>query len=986
MVERKILVAQTGKSESIRLSSMQGEDISVSRIINAVLLAGMFGTIIGTIGIRMAHEPSLIRIFDNLHWTSSTATAAIIAWLVFMRASPADNKGLFWIALGLSGYAVGQILWDIQSAVGYAGFPAPSDLFYLCLGPLVTIGLVREIRSYTTQSQRKTIWLDTVTLVVALLTLVLTLYLPKRGDTTLLSMLVLIAYPTTLLAAAITALTMVPALRLHLSWSLLLFIAGLAATGMSWMNWNFLALDGIAIDGSWFNASFSAAVLLIAVALARWKIEINKDSNWDRRCEAVLRLLPLLTVVIVSVAVVLSHTLANLPYAVHVIADAGAIIVVLLAMIRQGTLMKDRDELLSVQATLIDSQNDLVQERGRLKTLVSVIPDLVWLKDEKGIYLSCNKMFEKLYGHSEGDIIGKTDYDFVSRELADFFRQHDQAAIEANGSRTNEEWLTFADGDYQGQFETIKTPMYDESHNLIGVLGIARDITERVQVQNELLKLFQAVQQVGEAIMMTDRNGIIEYVNPAFSDITGYAPEDALGKTPAMLKSSAQDPSFYKNLWDTITRGEVWHGTLIDRKKDGSFYPAMMSVAPIHNDSGDITHFVSLQQDMTEYKAMEEQFLQAQKMEAIGTLVGGIAHDFNNMLAAIQGNVFLSRAKLKDQPDVVEKLDSIEMLGMRAADMVKQLLTFARKDRVQMRPFSLNAFIKEAFKLAKTAIPENIELLCDTCQEELTVSGDATQLQQVLMNLLNNARDAVAHVSQPRIFCSLKLFVVTAAFTKAHPDTKGEQFAQLVVRDNGAGISKEHLDKVFEPFFTTKGVGEGTGLGLAMVYGAVQSHGGIIDIDSSPGMGTTFSIYLPLSKPDETTEADTSIITEGKGETILLVDDEESMRDTTAEVLKSLGYQVLTAEDGVEALALFKAHPQNIALLLTDIVMPKMGGVELAESIRQLAKDVPIIFATGYDKDSAIYSGDQVAQSTVINKPFSFTELSHLLRQMMGAD
>lgn len=260
---------------------------------NIVLLAGAFGVLIGTLGIRLGHDPSWVRIFDNIHWTSGTLAAAIAAWLIAGQAASGDKKGLFWIALGLTGYAIGQILWDIQAAMGYADFPAPSDFFYLCLGPCVTIGLLKEIGSHTSKSQRRTIWLDTTTLTVALLTLVLALYLPKRGDTALLPMIVLVAYPTTLLAAAITALSMIPSLRLRLNASLIVFIGALIWTGLSWMNWNFLALDGIAIDGAWFNISFSVAVLLLAYSLTRWKIEVTEDARWDRRCESFLRLLPL---------------------------------------------------------------------------------------------------------------------------------------------------------------------------------------------------------------------------------------------------------------------------------------------------------------------------------------------------------------------------------------------------------------------------------------------------------------------------------------------------------------------------------------------------------------------------------------------------------------------------------------------------------------------------------------------------------------------
>ncbi len=514
--------------------------------------------------------------------------------------------------------------------------------------------------------------------------------------------------------------------------------------------------------------------------------------------------------------------------------------------------------------------------------------------------------------------------------------------------------------------------------------GVVIDITKRKESERKAAVLLQALENAGEAALITDQNAIIEYVNPAFTKITGYLPEEIIGKTPAILKSSAQDPSFYKVLWETITRGEVWHGTLIDRRKSGDFYPALMSVAPIHNNEGEITHFVSLQQDMTEYERLENQFIQAQKMESIGTLVGGIAHDFNNMLAAILGNVYLSKLKLEGQPEVSEKLESIELLGMRASEMVKQLLTFARKDHVEMNSFSLNNSIKEAFKLAETAIPENIELVCDLCSENLIITGDVTQLQQVLMNLLNNARDALLNVSQPSVSCTLRPFEAGDEFNKAHPGLKGVQFAQLVIKDNGGGIPSEHLHKVFEPFFTTKGVGEGTGLGLSMVYGAVQSHGGLIELESEHGIGTSFYIYLPLTEAEEEAEKETSSIIQGQGETILLVDDEDNVQNTTAEVLHSLGYKVLKAGDGKEALERFLTHQDEIDLVLTDIVMPRAGGLDLATAIRKLDHDVPIIFATGYDKDQVMASGNQIDNSVIISKPFSFNKISQLIRKMVA--
>ncbi|ATX82995.1 PAS domain S-box-containing protein [Mariprofundus ferrinatatus] len=961
--------------------------------IYVALFAGIACTLIGTIGIRLAHDPVWIRIFDNLHWTASTSAAAVVAWLVFKRAEPDDAKGLFWIALGLSGYAVGQIFWDIQAATGYTNFPAPSDIFYLLLGPLVAVGLFREIASYTTPAQRKTIWLDTATLTVVLLTLVLALYLPKRGETDWLSMLVLVAYPTTLLTAAITALTMLPTLRLRINTSLLLFISGLVATGMSWMHWNFLALDGIAIDGSWFNPSFSAAVLLIAVALARWKVEVNPAPEWDRVCESALRLLPLITVVIASVSVVLSHTLADLPYFVQVVADTGAVVVVVLSMIRQGTLMKERDELVALQKALIESQGQLVKEQGQLKTLLSTIPDLVWLKDADGVYLSCNRSFEKLYGCSEHEIVGKSDYDFVSSEQADSFRQHDLAAMETKGSRINEEWLTFADDSYRGLFETIKTPMYDNHGSLIGVLGIARNITERKQAQDEILaqqqelsRLSQALQQAGECIIITSPDAEIEYVNPAFSEITGYTYDEVMGRKTSLLKSNQQDASFYRELWQTITAGRKWEGNLINRRKDGSFFPAMISIAPVFNDEREIAHYVAIIKDVTELKQLEQQLVQIQKMEAVGTLVGGIAHDFNNMLAAVQGNLYVAKKAIDDKLTIAEKLENIETLVGHAAGVVRQLLSFAKRDITEAEVINLNRLIEEGFSLARSTIPENIQHKLQICEEQLNIEVDPVQLQQVMINLSNNARDALEGADQPLIEWRLEHYVADEPFMNIHPDINSRELAKISVSDNGSGIERERLGSIFDPFYTTKEEGKGTGLGLAISFSTVQRFGGVIEVDSMPGRGTTFEVYLPLSQSSQIEPAAETepVLASGNQEGILLVDDEEHVRSTTAEVLRDLGYRVFEAGDGEQALALYQEHADEIDLLLSDVIMPKMGGPELVEAIRRIDPEIPVILASGYDQDNSASRKRVIENCRFLTKPYSFERLGNYIQQMLS--
>lgn len=392
-------------------------------------------------------------------------------------------------------------------------------------------------------------------------------------------------------------------------------------------------------------------------------------------------------------------------------------------------------------------------------------------------------------------------------------------------------------------------------------------------------------------------------------------------------------------------------------------------------------------QDVSEHRQLEEQLLQSQKMEAIGMLVGGIAHDFNNMLAAIQGNVYLARQHLPHQAlRACGKLDNIEKLSLRGGDMVQQLLTFARKDSVQMRPLPLNTFMKEAGKVARSTIPEDIDCSFELCSETLTVLGDVTQLQQALINLLNNACDALQGGGHPQIECSLQRWESHAQFHRMHPEVSDELFARIRVADNGAGIASEHLEKIFEPFFTTKGVGKGTGLGLAMVYGAVSNHGGVIEVESKPGRGTAFYIYLPIysqhidSGTDHAVQAE---VMQGKGETILLVDDEQSVRSAVAGVLENLGYQVVTASDGEQAVAQFQQYRDEISLAILDVVMPKMGGMEAARQIRERHAGLPIILATGYDREKALKSGERPERALFLSKPFSVEVLSVALRTLL---
>ncbi len=535
-------------------------------------------------------------------------------------------------------------------------------------------------------------------------------------------------------------------------------------------------------------------------------------------------------------------------------------------------------------------------------------------------------------------------------------------------------------GDYQ---QITKHERFEEVAALTSSFNTM--INEIQHRETSLLKLSQAIEQAGESVIITDTNATIEYVNPSFTKITGYTAEEVLGQNPRILKSGNQPAEYYKKMWKTIVSGDTWRSNIVDRRKDGTLYPAIVTIAPIFNEEGQITHYVGTQQDMTENKQLEERFRQSQKMEAIGVLVGGIAHDFNNMLAAVTSHLHLAKDLVHQPEKVVAKIEQIEKLTFGASDMVKQLLMFSRKAHIEMQPVGLISFIKEISKVCKAGIPENIAFHVAFHHEELIVEGDATQLQQVIMNLLNNARDALSHTQNPELQLTINLYKADADFTTRHPDETHHQFAHIEVKDNGPGITEKDKAHIFEPFYTTKEVGLGTGLGLSMAYGVIENHHGIIEVDSAPGKGTSFHIYLPLlevGRPLVEAAAPSSTIT-GNGELILLVDDNADVRHTAKTVLTKLGYRVIEAIDGLNAVDVFTDHQDEIALVITDVVMPKLGGVQTAERLRSMCPDTKVIFITGYDAGELLKGDTASALTAVVTKPYRVNHLSKVVADLL---
>ena len=491
---------------------------------------------------------------------------------------------------------------------------------------------------------------------------------------------------------------------------------------------------------------------------------------------------------------------------------------------------------------LRQTEEALRKNEALLRAVIDYSPAKIHIKDVDGHYVLINKEAERLYGVTNEESRGKTPYDLFPKEVADAFMEHDRAAIVSGKAVEKEEELTSDDGVHT--YLTVKFPIYDLG-GFSAVGAISTDITELKKAEAELRKLSRAVEQSPASVVITDTDSTIEYANPKFTEITGYSAEEAIGRTPLMLKSGETPAAVYKSLWAAIKSGKGWQGTLRNRRKDGTVYLAGLSIAPITAPDGAVTHFVWAQQDITQRVEDERRLKQAEKMDSLGGLAGGIAHDFNNMLLPILSLTDMTRKSLPEDSRERLRLDKVIEAATRAKDLVTGILAFSRQEDAKQENIDIHAAIHETMDLLRSTLLTTIKIKHRLKRDTGTVFADPAQIASVLLNLASNAADAMDGKTG-EITVSLSPVKVGKKKAASIPGLRQGKFAKLAVKDDGHGMDEETLDRVMDPFFTTKPVGEGTGMGLSMVHGIVAKHGGAVNISSAPGKGTMVEVYLPL--------------------------------------------------------------------------------------------------------------------------------------------
>ncbi len=605
--------------------------------------------------------------------------------------------------------------------------------------------------------------------------------------------------------------------------------------------------------------------------------------------------------------------------------------------------------------------------------------------DRQGLVTHWSADAQRQSGHAREEVIGRPyNFLFSPEAVAAGKPAAILAAAAQDGFAVDEDWRLRRNGS-RLRTKLIVTAIMEPSGNATGFSVVHRDLTELLRVQAQLNSQAAMLDQAQDAIILYDLSGKVVFWNQSASRIFGWTAAEAIGRSGEELCQPVDQPVVRAAMKDTLLN-DSWQGEMHLHTKSGQPITLGTRRSLVRGPDGRPTGYLCITTDLTERKRLEAQFLRAQRMESIGILAGGIAHDLNNILAPILMSIALLKLKMPDHEGVQKQLDQLAGNAQRGANLVKQVLAFGRGievQRVLMQPRHIG---REIEQIVSDTFPKNIEFEFSFSRDLWTVTGDPTQVHQVLLNLCVNGRDAMP--GGGRLSLRMENVTLDSVYTGMAGETRAGPYVRVEVADTGTGIAPENRDRIFDPFFTTKNAGRGTGLGLATTLAIVKAHSGFITLDSQVGRGTTFRVFFPAEPAGAPAPLETSIhpdIPRGRNELILLVDDEELIREIARTTLERFGYRVLLAQHGTEAVALYALHRGDIAAVITDMAMPVMDGPATILALRTINPDVKIIGSSGQGSASAMQQGkwESSGLSHFIAKPYTAETLLHTLHQVL---
>lgn len=607
--------------------------------------------------------------------------------------------------------------------------------------------------------------------------------------------------------------------------------------------------------------------------------------------------------------------------------------------------------------------------------------ELALLRGPDGRVLAVNSAFARKFGpaarswpgRDPGELIHPEDVNDWRRIVeqlphAPYQTSHEHRWMTAQGWR----WIAWEE-------QAVRT----SSGSITATRAIGRDVTRRRLAEEHFHKLANIVEQTQLSVVLTMPDGRVEYVNPRFTQVTGFTLEEVFEQDIKVLRAGFTSEADYASFLRTVRAGKTWRGEFQTISKRGEARWESAQVSVIHDNRERVTHLLCLREDITDRKLLEAQLRHAQKMEILGVLAGGISHDFNNLLAIVSGFCEMAQTQVAGDEKLARYLREIYEATRRASALVRQILAFSRKPEDGVKQVQVNQLIEDVVRLFRETFPRDIEFVVETPVCLPPVRADANQLQQVVMNLCVNARDAMRGGGTLTLRTCLQ---TGAELARQGADVHGK-YVTIEVRDTGCGMTPEVKARIFEPFFTTKDKDHGTGLGLAVVVGIISNHGGFIDVRSAPGEGTSFLIHLPLLEQSGATlgviEADSPTLIPRGHESILVVEDEPGVRSLLCAMLGNSGYQVFSAADGAEAMEFLARGSEHVDAVILDLNLPRLSGLQVREYFRKTRSAIRTVIVSGHVPPEMRRDLEQAGDVGIVNKPFSLATLGGVLRDVL---